>query len=354
MKQLTLILAIIFGILLNVDAKTYTYRTVQSGNWSDASTWENGKVPPYTISWASLPTGNKNVIISAGDSVSVSKAINVNSGGSLDVQGILYATEPVKIMAGGDLNVSGNFYMTKRLETAWTGDITVTTTGYIGVSGNISVAAGANFTNNGTIVSTENDTYATGGVWGTIGGSGQVLFNAPSAIPKPSGLLPIELKSFSAYMQNGIANFKWVTASEENNDYFNIEQSTNLKEWESVVTKQGAGNSYSEITYTAQSHVKNKMGIYYFRLKQTDYDGKYTYSKIVSATNNINNDIPKAVVINGEVNITNKYDRLQIFNLQGNLVASYSDTYTISNLPTNTVLLFIFDNKYKQKIVFHF
>ncbi|OFY24273.1 MAG: hypothetical protein A2W98_15430 [Bacteroidetes bacterium GWF2_33_38] len=97
--------------------------------------------------------------------------------------------------------------------------------------------------------------------------------------------LPVELIFFRATLENKNVMLSWTTASEINNDYFTIEKSTdgfNFIEFNKV---SGAGNSttmneYSDVDENPYS------GLSYYRLKQTDYDGKYSYSNIVSILNN--------------------------------------------------------------------
>lgn len=95
--------------------------------------------------------------------------------------------------------------------------------------------------------------------------------------------LPIELISFNAVtdLTNNTVNLVWATASEKNNDYFTIERSVDGKQWNVITTVQGAGNSSQELTYSiVDSNPED--GIQYYRLKQTDFDGKYEYSDLVS------------------------------------------------------------------------
>lgn len=96
--------------------------------------------------------------------------------------------------------------------------------------------------------------------------------------------LPIELLSFSAInIKNEQIKLNWQTASELNNDYFTIEHSKNGFDWEEVIRIDGAGNSSSLLSY---STIDNNPfdGVSYYRLKQTDFDGQFEYSQIISVT----------------------------------------------------------------------
>ena len=94
--------------------------------------------------------------------------------------------------------------------------------------------------------------------------------------------LPIELLSFSAQLNNGrTVGLKWVTATEINNDYFTVERSQNLIDFETVLIRDGAGNSNEQLYYEDVDPYPYP-GISYYRLKQTDYDGSYSYSAPIS------------------------------------------------------------------------
>ncbi|MCF8296097.1 MAG: choice-of-anchor D domain-containing protein [Saprospiraceae bacterium] len=93
--------------------------------------------------------------------------------------------------------------------------------------------------------------------------------------------LPIELISFTAQIQeNGEVMLNWTTASETNNDFFTIEKSYDLNSWDNFSNIKGAGNSSTENNY---SLIDNNPydGLSYYRLKQTDFDGVFSYSDII-------------------------------------------------------------------------
>lgn len=89
---------------------------------------------------------------------------------------------------------------------------------------------------------------------------------------KEPSALPIELLYFDAhYEQDGVL-VEWSTASQVNNDYFDVEISLDGYEWKNGVRIPGAGNSNSQIDYS-WFHTAPSWGVSYYRLKQTDYDG---------------------------------------------------------------------------------
>jgi hypothetical protein len=98
--------------------------------------------------------------------------------------------------------------------------------------------------------------------------------------------IPVELAALSASVNDNQVDLIWTTATETNNLGFSIERSfANEKmrsDWTTLAFVDGAGTtteiknySYSDVNITAD-------GKYYYRLKQIDQDGSYTYSKEVS------------------------------------------------------------------------
>lgn len=92
--------------------------------------------------------------------------------------------------------------------------------------------------------------------------------------------LPIELINFDANINDNKVDLKWVTVSELNNDFFTVQKSKDGRNWQEVIEMRGAGNSNQQISYFDSDYMPF-VGQSYYRLKQTDYDGNYTYSNIV-------------------------------------------------------------------------
>jgi hypothetical protein len=103
---------------------------------------------------------------------------------------------------------------------------------------------------------------------------------SPFSVDDPSAL-PITLIDFKAKADGANVRLDWVTGTEENNDYFTIEKSVDGITFEQVFTKKGAGNSNHTLYYVGYD-AKPYKGISYYRLKQTDFDGKYAYSDMES------------------------------------------------------------------------
>lgn len=103
--------------------------------------------------------------------------------------------------------------------------------------------------------------------------------------------LPIELLDFTAISSdNKKIDLNWKTASEINNDFFTIENSVDGINWTALKQIKGAGNSTELLNYASVDE-HPYVGTSYYRLKQTDYDGKFSYSAIKDVTVNTQTEL---------------------------------------------------------------
>lgn len=130
---------------------------------------------------------------------------------------------------------------------------------------------------------TGNARQAIAGAWSNAidGGTGAPPQGFPFIIYGTGAALPIELISFTGETQGNRHLLEWTTGSELQNDYFDIERSSDANTFQSIGRIPGAGNSQVVNHYAfTNDHPLN--GLNYYRLKQTDYDGKSSYSKVVA------------------------------------------------------------------------
>ena len=93
--------------------------------------------------------------------------------------------------------------------------------------------------------------------------------------------LPITLSDFNASLTKEGVNVSWATLTEENADFFQIEKSTNGYDFGAIGTKDAQGSSVDRIDYFFLDKNTNFTKAYY-RLKNVDVGGAFTYSNIVS------------------------------------------------------------------------
>lgn len=171
--------------------------------------------------------------------------------------------------------------------------------------------------------------------------------------------LPVELSNFTATKETNAVTLNWTTLSEENNAGFDIEKSVNGKDFEVIGTVEGAGNSIDKIDYSFMDESPAN-GINYYRLKQTDFDGAFEYSEIVSVEMKANvqatiypNPTADVLTIRGEIQAK---VNIRVFNPFGELVyeniqsIDNQSNINLSHLPTGNYLLHIVSDKTKTVV----
>mgnify|MGYP005811162025 CR=1 FL=1 len=161
--------------------------------------------------------------------------------------------------------------------------ITATMTGLLnGTASDIRLA----INNGATVTHTGTHVAATSANNPTVGRSGVALANLNNEwrITSTNGTntpLPVELVSFNARLNNDVVDLNWRTASELNNHFFTIERTADIERFEPIFKTDGAGTTNQPVDY-AHTDTAPLYGRSYYRLKQTDFDGSSTYSKVVT------------------------------------------------------------------------
>jgi len=116
-----------------------------------------------------------------------------------------------------------------------------------------------------------------------IPGNDTTSFNHFYTTAQTPLFLPIELLSFTAMPKDEGVFCEWVTASETNNDYFEVERSDDSHVFESIgrIKGFGTGTSTTERNYSLMDY-RRCDGILYYRLRQVDFDGRYSYSDVIA------------------------------------------------------------------------
>ena len=365
MKNLILLL-ISTSIFITLQSKAALINTAGDGNWANTSTWTGGVLPgvtddvqidnndsiwviltdSYTI--AELFMGNNSIIniegnltldslhinnnailyvsgtltIIGGISISNNAGLTINQTGSMDVQGDIVANNGTSLTVNGDLNVDGDVTF------EGSGEITVGDAGTIDITGSLDTGT-ATVDGTGPIT-------VDGTIEGTNSGDSQI-----------NGALPVELIEFKAEYELEKVHVNWITVSEENNDFFTIERSADGINFEILDFIDGAGNANRllKYEYTDRSPLD---GIAYYRLKQTDFDGKFEYSNIVTVNNETVSDYqtniyPNPVQSNSQFTIKvsgfspEAEMTIEIKNSIGNMVDSYI-IYSIGSGSVNIIV----------------
>ncbi len=93
--------------------------------------------------------------------------------------------------------------------------------------------------------------------------------------------LPIVLLSFEVEVTEDKVELHWVTLTEENNAFFTIERSADGVEFDPILFLDGAGDSNKINRYSITDDTPLN-GRFYYRLKQTDFNGLFSYSEVIS------------------------------------------------------------------------
>jgi hypothetical protein len=141
------------------------------------------------------------------------------------------------------------------------------------------------------------------------------------ALTYSSSTLPISLTSFTGKPVDQSILLNWTTASESNNDYFEVLKSTNGKNFSSVGTLKGSGTTTDSKSYSFVD-VNPAAGTNYYQLVQYDFDGKSSKSEIIPVNSAIASSsltvYAAATSVNVSINSANQTDgTLQIFDITG-------------------------------------
>ena len=148
--------------------------------------------------------------------------------------------------------------------------------------------------------------------------------------------LPIELSYFTVSQDGEMILFEWETATETNNDYFTIEQSIDGVSFYEIAWIAGAGTS-STSNFYEYSISTTFSGFMYFRLKQTDYNGDYSYSNI-QAINVGNSEYIRLypTIATDFITIEGDYESVKFSDAQGKIhhaTRMDGNRYPLSQLP---------------------
>ena len=106
------------------------------------------------------------------------------------------------------------------------------------------------------------------------------VYNTVWALASMSSPLPVELLSFTAEPKTSDVLLRWATASEDGNDFFEVERSTDGRSFLTIGSVRGAGTTALLQQYRFTDNAPAE-GLAYYRLRQVDYNGQATYSNMV-------------------------------------------------------------------------
>lgn len=107
-----------------------------------------------------------------------------------------------------------------------------------------------------------------------------------------SGALPVSWLSFKGIFKTGNVYLNWLTASEQNAHYFEVQKSVDGISFEpiGIVKANGNSNNISAYSFTDEN-ASVTMPVLYYRLKQFDFNGEYLFSQTILVNTNNSEDL---------------------------------------------------------------
>jgi len=235
-------------VILSINAGAITRVAVGSGNWGNGATWSPSGVP------------------ACGDSVFIDATYTIDV---TNQQNYTSCTQPLKVVIKGTLW----FHQGTKIRFPCGSYVIVLPGGSINHDAGLS---NSNFIEICSNVEWNSNSQTDG------------PFCLPPTTPSPAcpQVLPVELTSFKGEVCEEVKIcLSWETASEKNNDHYEVERSENAVDFKTVIavaSKAPGGNSQYKISYSGTDQTPVN-GINYYRLKQVDKDLTSKNSKIITA-----------------------------------------------------------------------
>lgn len=281
MKQ---VYTLILGLLVFTASYATTITAVQSNNWSDKATWDLGR----------LPKDGDSIMIPVNLTVTIDNNISLNN---------------VVIIIKGKLQLDNG-----KLRLNNTSKVIIESLGKItGQNSNDQITIDGVFKFRGTQGTQSGYSYADASTG-----------SAPTGFVM--GTLPVNFTSFIAKRSGTEVVLNWSTSEEKNNSHFEIEKSTDGRNWKLIGIIMGNVNAANSNQY-GFTDKKEFSAVMYYRILQVDLNGQKTYSsvKIVRSTENkkqANVYVPSKNTIAIDINGEKKSNMMvTVVNLNGQVVA---------------------------------
>lgn len=226
-------------LLMSTPSKAALIVSSGSGNWSSTSTWSGGVVP----------TCNDSVVIQSTHTISLSSNLNITCTGKVVI--ILYGVfnfppgRQATFPSGSYISIMNGGHIYAQVSSGQASAITI------------------------------GDTQA----WQSSGGDVPGPACVPSTLTGCYALLPVEIKLFNSVQCEQDVCHTWVTATEKNCKNFCVEKSNDGIRYYTIGcmdSKAENGTSHSDLSY-ALTETNASKGLYYYRLRQTDHNGRVDY-----------------------------------------------------------------------------
>lgn len=296
---------------------------------------------------------------------------NLQGTGTFDLGGADLGGTVIPGTSPGSISFSADqtFLASSTLEIEVDGTAPGTEHDQISVAGTATISGTLATTINYTPVSSDRIVILTAatisGTFGTISPALAADWALDYSIPGEvalvfGGILPVELTHFSAKAMDTSVQLEWQTASEINNEGFEIHHSDDGIDWIKIGFVPGHDDSELVNNYHFQ-HKQAKQGLNYYRLKQMDFDGIFEFSKVEVVEFN-KNEIsiqvfpnPVARILNIKIEGTDKSSTYELFDisgklrLKGQLLTGVLNSISIIDLPNGHYLIKVKSSNKDQK-----
>ncbi|HYJ37040.1 MAG TPA: T9SS type A sorting domain-containing protein [Chitinophagaceae bacterium] len=240
----------IFTLLIALAAAATAFAgvitAVGNGNWATAAPWNLNRKPqngdtiiiPAGINVAFTTTENLNGVV-----IQIWGTLSMSGGGKLNLDN----AGLIQVFSGGMITGTGNSDQIK--------------------IGNTHVFKGASPPVVGSVYASN----LTGGGFA------------------PMSTLPVTFANFYVSRVNNDILIRWATATENNNNHFEVERSFDGRDWSTIATIAAVGNS-SQLNQYSFTDKNMKTSFAYYRIKQVDNDGRFTFTVVRSIKNAENNN----------------------------------------------------------------
>ncbi len=185
-----------------------------------------------------------------------------------------------------------------------------------------------------------------------------------------TGILPVELSSFTSSIVRNNVTLNWITSSEVNNNGFDVERKAknDNSDWSKIGFVNGSGNSHESKTYAYNDNGLS-IGKYNYRLKQIDFNGNFKYYELqgdvqvgvptqFELSQNFPNPFNPSTKINFALPVDTKLT-LNLYDISGRLVSTlinnelraanyYTVVFNGSNLSSGTYFYTIRSDKFNE------
>lgn len=171
----------------------------------------------------------------------------------------------------------------------------------------------------------------------------------------PSFALPVKFQSFNANLQkDNSVLLNWNTTAEYNSSHFEVERSADSKIWSKIGQLDAQGNSQIETNYQMIDEAPFT-GTMYYRIKQVDVDGQFTYTSVEHVTKTETNDItlypnPCNMILNISNLESEQPSTIEIYSMDGRRVLAeqsqnVNHKINVNTLAKGTYILRVFNSE---------